>query len=85
MCGTALVMGHREGVVAAMQWSAVALRLGGGLVAAYFFGAVGLAVTSAIVTSAMYVALWGVVRARMGLSTHLTLRPHLSLLRSTAG
>jgi O-antigen/teichoic acid export membrane protein len=84
LCGTALIMGHHEGVVAAVQWTTVIVRLAAGVAGAYFLGPLGLAVSAAVVTAAMQAAMWALVRGRMGMSTHVTVRPKLSLLRKTA-
>jgi len=85
MCGTALTMSRHESVVAIVQWVAVALRVGLGVVAMLAFGAVGLGASAALVTAGLYAALWIATRRRMGLWTHPTLRPSLRLLRSTKG
>ncbi|MBA3266165.1 MAG: lipopolysaccharide biosynthesis protein [Nocardioidaceae bacterium] len=85
MCGTVLTMSRQEGLAATIQWVAVAIRLVAGLLAATAFGAVGLAVSAAVVTTAVGITLWAVTYRRTGLWTHLTLRPRLRLLRETAG
>jgi O-antigen/teichoic acid export membrane protein len=85
LCGTALTMSRHERVVSIVQWVAVVLRVGLGCVAALQFGSVGLGASAAIVTSGMYLALWLITRRRMGISTQLTLRPSLKLLRQTSG
>lgn len=58
MAGTALTMSRHEQVVATVQWVAVVLRVGLGRAAGLAFGAVGLAVSAALVTTLLYVALW---------------------------
>ncbi len=85
MCGTALTMSHHESIVATVQWIAVVARVGLGVLAASLFGAVGLGASAALVTTLLYLTLWLLTRQRMGLSTHLTLRPNLRLMRQTAG
>jgi O-antigen/teichoic acid export membrane protein len=85
LCGTVLIMSHHEGVVASVQWGGVIARLGLGVVAALMFGAVGLGVTAATVTVAVYAAMWVTTRKIEGLSTQLTLRPSLRLIKETSG
>jgi O-antigen/teichoic acid export membrane protein len=85
LCGTALSMSQHERLVSIVQWGAVVLRVGAGVLAASQFGATGLGASAAIVTSGLYVAMWLLVRRRMGIYTHLTLRPSLRLLRQTSG
>ena len=85
LCGTALTMSRHESVVSTVQWVAVAIRVAAGAVAAALFGAEGLGVSAAVVTASLYITLWLLARRRMGLRTHLTLRPSLRLMRETSG
>lgn len=85
MCATALTMSRHEGVVATLLWVAVGVRLALGLALGLAFGAPGLAASAAAVTAALYLSLWLLTRRRMGLWTHLTLRPSLRLMRQTSG
>lgn len=85
MCGTVLTMSRQEGLAATIQWMAVGVRVAFGAVAVVTFGAIGLAVSAATVTTVLGIALWAVTYRRTGLWTHLTLRPDLRLLRNTAG
>ncbi len=85
LCSTALTMSHHEGVVATVQWVAVAMRIALGVLAASMFGLVGLGASAAAVTAALWITLWAVTRRRTGLRTHLTLRPNLRVIKQTAG
>ena len=85
LAGTALMMSHHESVVMSVQWVAVLSRLVVGTAAAAQFGLIGLGASAGAITAAMMIALWVLTRRRMGISTHLTLRPNLRLLRETAG
>ena len=85
LAGTVLIMSHHEGVVARVQWSGVVARVVLGLLAARLFGAVGVAASAAAVTVVLFAAMWFTTRRRMGLSTHLTLRPNFRLIKTTAG
>lgn len=85
LCGTVLIMNHLEGTVASIQWFGVLARTILGIGAALEFGAVGMGVSAALCTTAVFVAMWLVARNRMGLNTHLTLRPDFHLIRTTAG
>jgi O-antigen/teichoic acid export membrane protein len=85
LCGTALTMSHHEGAVAAVQVVACLIRIGVGITAAVVWGLDGLGVAAAVVTVAMYFALWRLARVRLGLRTELTLRPRLGLVRRTLG
>lgn len=85
MCGTVLIMSHHEGMVATVQWCGVVARVVLGVATALLFGAVGLAASAAAVTVAVFAAMWFTTRRRMGLSTHLTLKPNFRLIKSTAG
>ena len=85
MSGTALTMSRHEGLVAKAQWIAVVVRIGAGMTAASLFGPVALATSAATATTLLYAFLWRATRRRMGLSTHITLRPDLRLMRETSG
>jgi O-antigen/teichoic acid export membrane protein len=85
LCGTALTMSHHEGSVAAVQVVACVTRIAAGFAAAVIWGLDGLGATAAIVTVAMYFAMWRLARVRLGLRTELTLRPRLGLVRRTLG
>lgn len=85
LCGTALTMSHREGMVAAVQGVSVLLRVLLGTAAALVFGLQGLAVVAAVLTLATYAVLWWQARRLLGLRTEPTLRPRLRVLRQVAG
>lgn len=85
LCGPALSMTHREGVVASAQWIGVALRLGCGLAAALLWGVQGLAISATVITAAIFLSLAIQVRVRVGVRTHPTLRPNRGVLRRTQG
>ena len=85
LCGTALTMSHREGVVAGVMATGVAFRILAGGAAAYAFGLNGLAVTATVITVATYLTLWLCSRRLLSLWTHPTLRPSLGVLRRTSG
>ena len=85
LCGTALTMSHREGVVAAVMATGVVLRILVGGAAAYAFGLTGLAATATVITAATYATLWFCARRMLSLWTHPTLRPSLGVLRRTKG
>lgn len=80
-----LSMSNHEGSVAAVQWVGLLVRVALGVASALIWGIVGLAATSAVTAVAMYVALWIAARRRLGVWTHLTLRPRLSLLTKLSG
>lgn len=85
LCGTVLIMSHHEGSVATVQWCGVAARVVVGAGAALAFGAVGLGASAAVCTVGLFWAMWVVTRRLTGLETHVTLRPDLRLLKTTAG
>jgi O-antigen/teichoic acid export membrane protein len=85
LCGATLSMTHREGVVATIQWIGVAVRLVLGVAAAMRLGFNGLGFSAGMVTAGIWVALWIAAWRRVGVRTHLTLRPKLSILRNTDG
>ncbi len=85
LCGTALTMSRHERVVANVQWLAVGMRVVVGSAVAITFGGTGLAVSSAAISTGMYVVMWTITRRRMGLNTLLTFRPSLRLMRQTTG
>ena len=56
-----------------------------GTAAALAFGALGLGVSAAVCTIALYAAMWWVTKRETGLETQVTLRPKLRLLKTTTG
>lgn len=85
MSGVTLSMSHLEGYVARVQWIGLGLRLVLGAVGATWFGLMGIAVSSALVTVLFYLLMWLHARSRVGVVTHATLRPQLRLLKQVAG
>jgi O-antigen/teichoic acid export membrane protein len=85
LSATTLSMAHHESDVALINWCAVAVRVVAGVVCARAWGVNGLAASSAIIAAAVYMASWHLVRRRLSVSTHATLRPRLSLLRRIPG
>jgi len=84
LCGTALIMSHHEGAVATMNWVAAISRVAVGLAAAAAFGLVGLGVSTVVITAATFAGMWLITRRRLGIGTHLTLRPDLGPIKRTA-
>ena len=82
MSGTVLTMSRREGVAAAVQSIVVVARVVVGGVAALLWGVEGLAISSALLSTVLYVVMWTQAARLIGVRTHATLRPDLSLLRS---
>lgn len=85
MSGITLSMAHHEGLVARAQWSVVVVRTAAGLLAMWQFGLIGLAWTSFLSSVLFYAVVWTGAKRRVGVGTHLTLRPDLRQLRSTTG
>lgn len=85
MAGTTLSMLGREDVAARVQWSGVVLRIGLGVPAALAGGLLGLAISALLVSTIVPTVMWWRSRRALGIATHVTLRPELSLLRRTAG
>ncbi len=85
LSGAALTMSHREGAAATIQVTTLLLRIGVGTAAALVWGLMGLAVSSAALSTLSYGVMWWRARTLVGVSTHVTLRPDLRLLRSTRG
>jgi O-antigen/teichoic acid export membrane protein len=85
MSGTTLSMSHHEGDMALITWCVVVARVVSGAVAAWLGGPVALAASSAVISVIYYTATWTTVRRRLGISTHATLRPRLSLLARIPG
>ncbi|KRF36854.1 hypothetical protein ASG94_05500 [Nocardioides sp. Soil805] len=85
MAGTALSMLGREGVSARVQWAGAVLRVAIGVPAALAFGLMGLTVSALTVSVFVFTLMWWRTRRNLGLSTHATLRPELSLLARTSG
>lgn len=81
--GIVLTMSHHEGLVAAIQAVAVVLRIGLGVGAAQLAGLTGLAASAALLTAGTTLTLWWLVRSRLGLWSHVTLRPSLGAMRRT--
>lgn len=80
-----LSMAHHEGDVAVINWVTLGARVVCGFVAARLWGLTGLAVSMCLIATVGYVAAWWAARWRLGVSTHLTLRPKLSLLGRVSG
>jgi hypothetical protein len=57
------------------------LRVAVGAFAAYQWGLLGLAISSAAHSVVMYAVMWHVARSRVGVRTDPTLRPHWGSLR----
>ncbi len=85
LCGTVLIMSHHEGSVATVQWCGVGARVIFGTTAALVFGVIGLGVSAAVVTVGVFAAMWLVTQRKIGVRTHMTLRPDLRLMKNTAG
>ena len=88
MCGLSAVtlsMSHREGVVAIVTWSGLALRVVLGVIAALTWGVIGLAATSVATMLFNNALMWWHVRRLLGVSTHATLRPRLRMLLKVSG
>jgi O-antigen/teichoic acid export membrane protein len=84
LCSVVLSMSGHEMDVARTQWTVAAFRcvLGAALLS---YGVTGLAVSSALSTTALWVALWWLAIRRTGIRTHPTTRPDLrSLARTVA-
>lgn len=85
MAGTTLSMLGREDVAARVQWSGVVLRVALGVPAALAGGLLGLTISALLVSTIVPTVMWWRSRRALGIATHVTLRPELSLLRRTAG
>lgn len=85
LSGAALTMSHREGAAATVQVATLVLRIVVGTAAALIWGLMGLAVSSAALSTLSFAVMWWQARRLVGVSTHITLRPDLRLLRSTKG
>lgn len=85
MAGTTLSMLGREGVGARVQWGGAVLRVVVGLPAAWLTGLMGLTLSAVAVSTIVFMAMWWSTHRSVGVYTHATLRPHLGLLRRTAG
>ncbi|WP_082564017.1 lipopolysaccharide biosynthesis protein [Nocardioides sp. Root151] len=83
--GTTLSMLGREGVSAQVQWSGALLRIGLGVPAALFGGLMGLTLSALAVSIFVFTVMWWRAHQAVGLFTHATLRPEMSLLRRTPG
>ena len=82
---TTLSMSHHEGVVALISWGLMAPRVASGVACALAWGVIGLAASTAAMAIITYALTWWAARSRVGISTHVTLRPNLSLLRQIRG
>ncbi len=85
LSAAALTMSHREGTAATIQVSTLVLRIVVGTAAALVWGVLGLAISSATMSTLSYALMWWRARTLVGVSTHVTVRPDLRLLRSTRG
>lgn len=85
MAGTALSMRGREALGANLQWVGAVLRVTLGVPAALLGGLIGLTLASLTVSVFVLTVMWWGARRAVGLSTHVTLRPEISLLRRTPG
>jgi len=56
-----------------------------GVACAVAWGVIGLAASTAAMAIITYALSWWAARSRVGISTHVTLRPSLSLLRQVRG
>lgn len=70
LCGTVLSMTSHERLVLWVTLGGAAVSTGADVVGARVGGMVGLAVASAVTTSAMFVTLWVLAKRRTGLWTH---------------
>jgi O-antigen/teichoic acid export membrane protein len=82
LAGTTLSMSGLEGLSARVQWAGVVARVVLGTAAAFLGGVVALAAASTLVSAFVFTAMWWITRRRLGVSTHITARPSLGLLRS---
>lgn len=80
MCSVVLTMSQHEAVVAKVQWAFLVPRLVLGLLLAHAFGAIGLAASAAVMTSAQWLSLWYLTKRLTGMRTHPTLRPSPRLM-----
>lgn len=85
MAGTTLSMLGREDVAATVQWQGALLRVALGVPAALVAGLPGLTVSAVVASAFVFTAMWWRTRHTLGVATHATLRPDLSLLRRTEG
>ncbi len=83
LSGAVLSMTHREGISAKIQWVGLGVRLILGPAAALTIGLDGLAASAGFVTAGVYVALWLATKRELGISTLMTPRPDLGLMRKT--
>jgi O-antigen/teichoic acid export membrane protein len=85
MAGTALSMLGREDVAARVQWAGALLRVALGIPAAALAGLMGLTLSALTVSVFVFTLMWWSARRTVGISTHATLRPELSILSRTSG
>jgi O-antigen/teichoic acid export membrane protein len=83
LSGTTLSMAGREGVGAKVQWVGVGLRCLLAYPAAKWGGAAWLAAEASLVSSFVFIFMWVRTRQVLGVSTHVTVRPDLQVLRQT--
>jgi O-antigen/teichoic acid export membrane protein len=84
LAGTTLSMAGREGAGAKVQWVGVGLRCLLAYPAAKYGGVVWLAAEASLVSSFVFIAMWVRARQVLGVSTHVTLKPDLHVLRRTS-
>jgi O-antigen/teichoic acid export membrane protein len=82
LSGVVLTMSRREGVAATVQTATVILRVIFGALAAYQWGLMGIAASSATLSILMYFVMWWQARSLLGVQTHATLRPDWKSIRS---
>ncbi len=80
-----LSMSHHEGDVAWISWGMMAPRVASGVACAWAWGVTGLAASTAAMAVITYALSWAAARRRVGISTHATLHPDVSLLRRIRG
>jgi O-antigen/teichoic acid export membrane protein len=85
MSAMTLSMSNHEGDVAVINWCLVVVRLVSGVVCAQVWGLTGLAVSAASLSALHNSLSWSMVRRRLSISPHVTLRPRLSLLNRISG
>lgn len=85
MAGTTLSMLGREAVAAQVQWAGAVLRVVIGVPAAMLGGLMGLTLSALTVSVFVFTVMWWRTHRAVGVFTHATLRPELSLLSRTSG
>jgi O-antigen/teichoic acid export membrane protein len=84
LSGIVLTMSRNEGTAATVQAVTVVLRVVFGSLAAYQWGLVGLATSSAVLSTLMYAVMWWQARSLLGVRTHATIKPDWKSIRSTS-